>query len=173
MTACQRPTATLHRADCCYYVINSFLYNGIMYSFKVREMTASNMGWFVLWDTSDFLHDAYVAEGITILVRNKTCTCITHLAGFAYFGSCITQPQALLHHPRANTLKHLESANCVLIYILYKNYSCNKIFVNFCLVVLCPGAYIRIYVVKYFRHEPKFFTNENMANYGMGKLCLM
>ena len=59
-------------------------------------------------------------------------TFITHLAGFARFnvvhsddpitlevnalafGSCITQLRALLHHPRAHTLKHLKSTKCVI-----------------------------------------------------------
>ena len=30
------------------------------------------------------------------------------------FGSCITQPRALLHHPHAHTLKHLKSAKAVV-----------------------------------------------------------
>ena len=62
-----------------------------------------------------------------LLTRNKTF--ITHVAGFACFnvcahlndaimlsafGLCITQPQALLHHPCAHTLKHSKSAKCVL-----------------------------------------------------------
>ena len=62
------------------------------------------------------------------MTRNKTF--ITHLSNNACFnvvhsddamtrnalacGSCITQPRASLHHPRAHTLKHLLLDKCVI-----------------------------------------------------------
>ena len=52
------------------------------------------------------------------------------------FSSCITQPRALLHHPRAHTLKHLKSGKCIKnimpnqklgpVYERYSGYACLK-----------------------------------------------